>query len=625
MKVVFRYFAVLIFVTGFTQALAQQCTINGPVQVCAGESAIFSADQPVLWSVDGMQVGNGEMMTLNYPFPNPFPLDSQSFTISAITVDGMFTCSEVVTVLASPEIKLVRDRKCPNGNEPEFLYVDFCLCSAETEVFTAILSSSIPAEEIESIMVEWGDGDVSIYNSSDIGQEIEHEYEMFGLFDIEITLIGNFPVACSVFNYEIFHGTNPFGDLQVEGNIPTGCNLSVTYEILNAENNTDGTLYKIFIVNDVTEEEFLWADFDQSEIAQYETFTINFGELDEISSCFGVYITNPCDYIDPEKGPVRPILPPVAAFSTNPLSACVGETVQFVNESGGGFLVNNFTCSGELIGNWTVSSLNYEVESGDINIVDDIGISFNQPGEYIVGLTVMYNDGGNNNCSSDFFSDTITILPNGEIAIVDADLFNNESLCTSSFPIDFVAESDLENGFMWTLNGNDVGNNDTLSLDFSDDDAGMYTLMLDNSSACNVLPQAISFELLANSPIFVIQESLTSCDSLTFIFDDVFEVYGNFDSAVITINGEPYNYPDELDNIDAITSPASGEIILTVTNECVGTVADTIPYNIESGENIEIDPTLDTNVCISDGGILNLNDYITPNEGIDWISGAINV
>jgi len=626
MKVILQLILVSVFVLVFNFGFAQ-CTINGPGQVCASESVSFFSDQPIMeWSVNGMLVDDDGNQTLNYSFPNPFPTGSESFTISAVGEDGM-TCTQTVTVFASPEISLTvvdEDEEC----NPDLSNVDFCLCEVEPEELELSLSTPFAAE-VTNITIDWGDGTIEDVTAN-VNGTVAHTYTELGLFDIRVFAMGDFFASCLQQNYQVFHGTDPIASLEDDGNNPTGCNVMIPFEI--DTNNIEGTIYQIYILEGPLSnfDPILIETFTQEDIV--DNYNVDFAGYSscqngsEVPFWVNLVTINPCKRKEDVNGPYLISSPPTANFSSVPFGIiCVGEVVFFTSESSGGF-INGSSCDGDLTGMWAVSGSGTSILSGDMSTIDDIELLFEQPGTYVISLEAFNDDGGVNNCPSTIYTDTLTVLPNGEVSATTNLPSANQPVCTTPFTLSATETSDLDAGFIWTLTddiGNEVATGDANNFEFvfTDDLAGSYMLELSNGTACNVLPFIIDFEIIATMPINVLQDTIDDCNDYTFNFDEVFQVFGNFTNATIEIDGVIYDYPDELADIPLIEAPSTGNIIFEVENDCGDTVTEIVPYTIESGEDITIDTNLNTNVCINDGGTIDLNNFITPNDNITWLSG----
>ncbi len=292
--------------------------------------------------------------------------------------------------------------------------------------------------------------------------------------------------------------------------------------------------------------------------------------------------------------------PPTASFSINPPITCVGEQVDFSN--------NSFpTCS--LTSTW---------DYGDGTSGTDPFHTYSETGTFTVTLTV------NNTCGSSSTTETVQIINPAEAIIAVASnnidisttpfiyclgsgdlLLSGDSLSTNE---DFYEWQSLNGipGASWVLppdapNPNDpTPNIPDIAVSFSD--TGLYQLILEVDNACNqpdfdtILVQVLSAESLSdiNQP--------DACLALSYT------PQGFNPNATYTINGDLVSsFPVDL-------GIGNYEVIASLTNEC-GSQTRQDNFEVFGQTDVTIlSPFPDTTLCLNSDSIMILYAPL----GGDW-------
>jgi len=292
--------------------------------------------------------------------------------------------------------------------------------------------------------------------------------------------------------------------------------------------------------------------------------------------------------------------PPNASFSLNPSTTCVGEQVNFSN--------NSFpTCS--LTSLW---------DYGDGTSGTDPFHTYTETGTYTVTLNVT------NTCGSASTTETLQIINPAEAIIAVASnnidvstdpfiyclgsgnlLLSGDSLSLNEDQYEWQSLNGTP-GASWVLPPNDPNPNDPtpnvpdIAVSFSD--TGVYQLILEVNNACNIPDfDTIIVQVLS-------AESLSDMDQLDACLELIYTPQGFNPNATYIINGSiESSFPITL-------GIGNYEVIASLTNEC-GSQTRQDNFEVFGQTNVSIfSPFPDTTLCLNSDSIMILFSPI----GGDW-------
>ncbi len=337
-----------------------------------------------------------------------------------------------------------------------------CLSSQETSGdigFNFVLPTN--SATIQSININWGDGNTDLVSSSSYSNLQLHNY-LPGSYQLTITLTST--SGCThIVNYPLFVGSSPSpAALQLFINQANGCvPHSTNYTFSVPSSNVNGTTYIV-----------TWGDGTPNEIYTHPNAPSILSHVYSISSCGNsvsisnttynnvfqpsVITQNPCS-VQPQPaaaGLISVGLPPDASFTVSKNTICPGGTIQLTNTSNFGLTIPT-TVGASCIStapyywviipnsspgnNWTVTSGNLGSNNGFINNQalwtngsSSPTIQFNNPGVYTIELRVK------NKCGISTYSKTICVIQPPVCSIV-----NNNSIGCSPLTIYVSSNSTL--------------------------------------------------------------------------------------------------------------------------------------------------------------------------------------
>ena len=225
----------------------------------------------------------------------------------------------------------------------------------------------------------------------------------------------------------------------------------------------------------------------------------------------------------------RPLRRP--SFEVNPgNTVCQNSELLVNNTSFSGEEVTEFSCS-QLYGKyWTVTPINgapsngYTVTHGDLgdsqgtsyylawnNGSDDIGLTFNEPGEYVITLTT------GNTCSGEEISDTICVMPsvfahytpdNNQVCAGDEVSLINESSSPGC-----IGYSNIYDWEVTYANPENCGSSDYSFIESTDENStnpelsfnepGLYIISLTTTLSPSLTGESCSFDIYTDTIIVI--------------------------------------------------------------------------------------------------------------------------
>ena len=320
---------------------------------------------------------------------------------------------------------------------------------------------------------------------------------------------------------------------------------------------------------------------------------------------------------------------PSVDFSTSQETACVNSTVQFINTSEAGVIVNSsFSCENTNRLNWVISPASgYTIISGSLGNnpptsnpltwgSNNLNIRFNDPGTYQVKFRMQ------NSCGSDSITKTICVQPppepifqlsnNEGCAPLEVNTINTSVLPTICSPTNSSWTVLPGNG--WNFTNNTNASSSAPSIRFTE--AGNYTIRLSTTNTCG--------QFNANQQVTVKDIPTVSINAIAdFCNEAIINPGFALNSGGGTVNDFQWTFTggtpssSNLQNPGAVNYNATGDftVALSATNEC-GTATDTEPFEILTPP---LPQPINSSSPICVGETLSLSVTPVPSLTYQWI------
>lgn len=411
---------------------------------------------------------------------------SHTFTTAVGTGNASFTVTLTVTGANGCEDSFsttVNVKRVPDINLTDPIS-SFTNCSGDPS-FSLTVFEEVASTGATSFSIDWGDGTPG-WSGAGAPAGLSHTYNGNDVFELVYTAAGS--NGCTVSEtYLVSNITNPSIGAANPGGTQ-GCGpLTICFPLNNYDANHQSTTYLV--------------DFGDGSATQL----INHPPPTEIchvytgSSCatnpsgytFSITATNNCDQSVATIFPVKVYSAPVAAFTPNPVPACVNSTVTFTNNSIPGY---NNSCAQTGTYAWNFGDGSPVVTAVNLNSQSHV---YTTPGTYTVTLTAT-NACGNSTDSHDV---CIEPAPTPIFTVNDNDgcfpmalITDNTSLSPQScgtattWIVDYSdLPCDPDNGTYSFTNGTSAS---SLEPQFSLTSVGVYTIRLRMTNSCGTFEDA---------------------------------------------------------------------------------------------------------------------------------------
>ena len=585
---------------------------------CAGENVVF-VDQSI-----------GSNLEYSWDFGNPLSPNNSStnansshqfvtygngtsnFTVTLTVTDNngcTDTYTETVMVTQSPD-PLITDSD---------IFSPFVSCGPPGTIFEIeINNGSITQATNTNYTIDWGD-DSGVHSCADFST-LSHIYANSGFFDITVTVDGENGCSTQAV-YEVFFGNNPSVALG-GGNTIGLCapTESLSFPILNTDNNPPGTIYTVSY-NDGSPDEIFTHPPPVAVEHVFNGSSCGTTSLGGFANSFHVRIIaeNPCGQSSSTFEPVQTSSPPIPGMDVLPGNEWCSNTpsFQFVNTSTDAFFNNNGTCSSLMVANWSIEpATGWLITAGALNSADGFSASFD-PGTYTVTMEA------GNPCGSDVVSTDICATP------PPAALFNiddNNGCAPHVVSTENLSNSlqlcDQEN-YLWEVFPNSGysfsdGGNTSIDPEVTFTQEGTYTLQLTVTNLCgsDVYTQSIT---VTEPPAVSVSEILNFCEGVSINPNAIIDNGGGTISDYLwtTTGGSPAS--SNAATPGSITYDADGSytVTLAVTNDC-GTATDSESFTVESAPDISIVSNIvNSSICAGNDIQLTASGAINYNWNFD--------
>ncbi len=401
-------------------------SVNTPINVCPGQPIPFNSTvsnlgsfpaNGIVYDWDGPNGYNSAQAdpTIN----NSNAGMSGTYTVTASAGDCDVSSNSNVTVYSAS----INPNVLQNGQ------LVYCLGNGETQgPIEFFLSNPAYSNQITNYVINWGDGNSETITPANFSNLMSHVYPS-GSYNITLTM--NMSNGCSTSTpYTAFVGSSPApASLQLFANQANGCSPHTTQHTFSVPpGNVEGTTYTVD-----------WGDGSPIEVYTHPNTPPTLTHIYQNTSCGNnvifngttysnayspcVVTQNPCSTPQPSCTSVIYIGEgPASNFSLSTETACVGELVNTINASDFGLSIPSVgtTCNSVSPFYWTVSTPtggSYALSGGSSLGVgigtnqnlwtpgsNNIGITFNAPGNYGYNLRIK------NNCGDDTHTETICVI-----------------------------------------------------------------------------------------------------------------------------------------------------------------------------------------------------------------------
>lgn len=396
-------------------------TFNVPSEQCRNAPVTFTAtttnDKTYLWNFGDPNSGNKNTSTLKNPshtFIGERGQKSNKFLVT-LTVTGEGGCSKTISQEITVNIKT--DAALNGSGSKKYnneSYFTVCAKGSEAE-FSFTNNSSTNSTNVNYRII-WGDNTPD-FNSPTFNGVINHTYTVGAKTLLFIVTGSNGCIDTAT--YRVFLGTNPAVGFSNPGNTSICTESSLTFPILDVENNSPETKYTVSI-NDGSAP----VTFDHPPPANY-THKFLLPSCGTISGNYPnsfsakIVATNPCLTSEAVVTPIYVSGKPKAAMKLSSTSVCVNKIVNIVNTS---LSAPNVTTSGVCTNakvvwkilspsGWKINSGTLGNDNGSLN--PDLWVPGSQSLDIIFTATGKYKIvvlSGNINCGVS--SDTSEICVN---------------------------------------------------------------------------------------------------------------------------------------------------------------------------------------------------------------------
>ncbi len=492
----------------------------------------------------------------------------------------------------------------------------FSICDTAVSFFCDSIYTSTSGNIFS---VNWGDGNSTIYSQNGSYTVVNHIYNSYGYFSIDVTA-SNSNGCSNNKTYNLYKGYLPKGQPQNSGFLQQYCNPSTVafpIDTVLTNQNPPGTTYQ-FSVNDSTPSLF----FNQSNLPPviYHTFTrsscgiTSYNNSTPYLNSFlaSLNVTNPCGQAGGLILPIRVISKLVANFTINPSNtACVNNSIIFTNaSSGSSFNSTGSICNTNLNKLWSISpgisGVNWNITSGTITS-QSITVNFLTTGNYQIKLKITQPSNPTTGCNTDSIIKTICVqpvpIPNFNLSLSPASgCVNNivtatntsNTLLSCAVPVYTWSVKD-SNTSLVLLPGsrfNYTSGTDSNSVNpvFVFTQKGRYKIRLTISNTCPGNFFKDTFIIIKDFPVVSLKPDIIYCDSQTLFFglsnpnhnptyDSSYTNISNYNWSItpsvvyVVGNNGSRNPTIRFNNLTLL--PITYRVILIVTNECGISAPDT--------------------------------------------------
>ena len=616
-------FIYLVCLTLCCSPLFAQCDFSiSEISPCGGTEVEFtttSNDPGFAWDFDNDGIYDAFGNTVNYTFPTS---STDENYVIVLALDSVICNTDTLLVLGVPDasIGVIPGTGTMDGNE-------ITVCSGATQATLSIYNTSNTYQYNQSYTINWGDGTIENYDNSSFSNSgfISHEYNGFGYYDMQLTVIG-VNGCVTIGNYIFYNGSNPSVGLANPGNTVGLCiPATITFPITNTENNPAGTVYFIRVSGQEV------ASFTQDSIPTEFTYTFTETSCGMATStgnyqnAFDVQIeaVNPCASSQATIEPIELSAPPIPSMVISEPFPCL-ESSTFITNTSETFEVQNGNCSTNLAASWAISpgtsGVDWNILDGNIFSSNELELEFLLEGTYTITMIINSED-----CGSVEISEEITIVTEPtagaefELTNVTGEL--NTDGCLPAVATFTNLSQGLDVTWYWyvsPLNGYEFIDSTTYlsneaTIQFTE--SGNYEIILFATNACTTVTWD-TVVTISDLPEIYLLETEDFCEEATLNFTGS-DVY--FDDNQSDITSYFWQFPgatppsSEDKRPQDIYYDTPGEYIITVeaTNSC-GTSLLTDTFNVLQPGALNLNT--DTTVCVDASGFLL---YADPDGG-EW-------
>ncbi len=521
----------------------------------------------------------------------------QTFPVK-LTVKNADGCT--VSYTGSVTVKQIPDLALTDNN----VFSPFSNCNnsptlANPNYTIKLNNASTNSSNISTYTIDWKDGTIQT-NLTSASFPISHTYTQLGAFEMVVTGYGVNGCDNSKI-YKIANQSNPAGGLGTLGNTAGLCApASIPFVISNWQNNSPGTVYVLDYGDGKTET--FQHPLNATNIDQtiYHTYTTS--SCPATSFTAKLFVTNACATTPYTAGNIQIWTSPIANFTINPTSTCIGKNVNFTNTSTKGSYGIN--CTNTTVYSWDfgdpTSSSNTSTQESPSHI-------YNSAGTFKVILTATNPCGVTqkemfvciNPLPTASFTLDKTEVCIGSTPTVQTTNISNLPLCGTNTYQWAVAYSRLTGCSTGTSSYSFVsGSLTSPNPEFKFNNPGIYTITLttSNGTGCTAT-SAPKTVIVREPPSFTLNIPTSVCAGVGFNPTATLNNCGSETAPVYSWKLTGANTPtSSVANPTNITYPASGTytIELTTTNACGPTIKTAI---VNVSDLPVISPIADKNAC----------------------------
>ena len=491
-------------------------------------------------------------------------INDPSITYTVTVSDNSNTYSDQIQLMAQNGFQL-----------PQTIFSQ-CLGNSQLALFNFMINNLAqnPNSNVLSYSIDWGDGSViQSFNSNAAISNAIHQYNAQGLYNLVITAFGangcNFADSFLVTNVLVPGGslTSPAGLL-----VCVGQQIKLPSDVDSA--NLNQTIYSVSFGDG-------YDTIYQHPLPDTVCYTYDTTSCTSPGSVFEVDITvttGGCSSLGSSNN-IRVLAPPIADFSVSNIAACVGDVVNFTNQTQNGYGNNCFVDNGSTtwdFGDGTTSTLNSPTHI------------YTTPGTYIVELEVESSTACD---STTYHYDTICI----QAPLQPQFTLNTNGNClpvavtTNNTSVGSICGLD---DFNWSLNQGQPQNG--INTNFQLTTVGQNIIEMEATNACGTFSLIDTVEVY-DEPSVTLNSIPDFCDTLEVTLGWNIDTGGL--PTVVNLNpgvgsllaGTTYQF----------TNTGQNSVILTATNSC-GISADTFIFVGDTTPSVTLTAIPDTVLCLGD-------------------------
>ncbi|MEL6191098.1 MAG: PKD domain-containing protein [Bacteroidota bacterium] len=507
-------------------------------------------------------LGNGNTST----FPDAFAIYTNpgTYTVRLTITDTLTSAVSVreevayITVFNDPQADF--DADVYNG------------CAPLTVNFTDL--SVAGGGTINSWLWDFGDGNISTT------QNPSHTYTSEGVYDV--TLVVEDDNGCNhIYTAYDFINTSSVADIDFSADQPNACNAPHTVNFTPTVNPPAGTY------------NYLW-DFGDGNTSTVETPSHTYIANGTYDVTLTVSDANGCSAVETKTTFIE-IDNPIAAFTLSGTNACVGQSVDFFNNSTG------------------ADSYSWTFGDGNTSNVASPSHTYLSPGTYTVSLTATNSAFGCNDLVVQ--TNVITVAPSPSVNFNA----NNRVSCAVPHTVDFTDNSIGAVSWQWDFGDGNTSNAQNPTHTYLA--GGNYTVSLTatNTDGCSATETKTSFVRITRPQAdFIAGPRTNGCIPLTVNFTDI-------STAIEPINTYIWNFGDGTTGTGANPShtyTTEGQFNVSLTIITQNGCRDTIVYPalIEAGIRPVVDFNANPRVSCS-GNPIDFTDQSSTGTSWSWIYG----